>query len=332
VDALELSNEEMILAFLAEGEDDFVSGTALSDKLGLSRAAIWKHVEQLRHRGYRIEAQASRGYRLVEIPDRVTTLELAPLLATRDLGRTVHFFEKLGSTNATAFQLAIDGAPHGDVVIAEEQLEGRGRRGRIWNSPPGENLYLSIILRPDVAPPRAPEMTLVAAVALAETLRDSGVEAQIKWPNDVQVAERKVAGILTELSADIERVHFLILGVGVNLNVDPSSFPKEVAAIATSVKFERNEHVPRALFAAAFLTRLEAWVDEWTEFGFAPIRERWKALSSTIGREVLIRNETRELRGVAEDIDEGGALLLKVGDESVRVFAGDVEYARVRKL
>lgn len=331
MDSAELSNEEMILAFLAEGGDDYISGAVLSDKLGLSRTAVWKHVEQLRRLGYRIDAQAARGYRLLEVPDRVTALEVGPLLATRELGRTVHHYEALDSTNAKAFELAHEGGFHGELIVAEAQTAGRGRRGRSWASAPGKDLTFSVILRPDISPARAPELTLVAAVALAETLNESGVEARIKWPNDVQLGGKKVAGILTELSADVERVHFIVLGLGVNLNSRPAEYPPEVAAIATSVSAERRSHVHRALFLAGLLLKLEQWLDRWTEQGFAPVREAWRRLASTLGQEVLVRADQRELRGVAEDLDETGALLLRVGEKVERVLSGDVEQVRARK-
>jgi len=290
---LELSNEEMILGFLAEGGTDFISGATLSDKLGLSRTAVWKYVETLRGLGYVIEAQPARGYRLLEVPDRLTELEVLPLLATRDLGRTLHHFEAVGSTNAEAFSLAQDGALHGEAVIAETQTAGKGRRGRAWVSPPGKNLALSVVLRPELPPTRAPEVTLLAAVALAETLKDSGAQAEIKWPNDVQLGGKKVAGILTELSADTERVHFIVLGLGVNLNASEADFPDELKGVATSVMIARQQKVPRALFAAALLTRLEAWLDVWQDEGFGPVRSAWKAASSTLGREVLVHARPR---------------------------------------
>lgn len=327
----ELSNEEMILSFLAEGGSDFISGATLSDKLGLSRTAVWKHVESLRKLGYTIEAQPARGYRLLQVPDRLTPLEVSPLLSTRDLGRTLHHFEALPSTNVQAFELAQEGALHGEVVITEAQTAGKGRRGRAWVSPAGKNLAMSLILRPEISPTRAPELTLVAAVALAETLKEAGANAQIKWPNDVQLDGLKVAGILTELSADTERVHFIVLGIGVNLNAEASDFPPDVRELATSVALARKQQVPRALFTAALLTKLEQWLDTWQEQGFAPVRERWKALSSILGKEVLVRSDAKELRGVAEDIDESGALLLRVDGRIERVLAGDVEQVRPRK-
>ena len=321
----------MILSFLAESGEDYVSGSALSDKLGLSRTAVWKHVEQLRKLGYRIEAQASRGYRLLEVPDRLTGLEVGPLLSTRDLGRTLHHYESLESTNAKAFELAQEGGFHGEVIVTEHQTQGKGRRGRAWASPAGKNLAMSVILRPEIAPSRAPELTLVAAVALVETLKDSNVDARIKWPNDVQINGKKVAGILTELSADVERVHFVIVGVGVNLNSELADFPPEVAEQATSVSLNRPSPVHRALFMAALLGKLEDWFEIWSDQGFEPVRAAWKNASSMLGQEVLVRADAKELRGVAEDIDASGALLLRVGDTLERVLSGDVEQVRTRK-
>ncbi|WP_224241366.1 biotin--[acetyl-CoA-carboxylase] ligase [Hyalangium gracile] len=327
----EQTQEALILGFLADGGEDFTSGEALSSKLGLSRTAVWKHVEALRGKGYRIEAVPARGYRLVEVPDRLTPLELTPLLATHDLGHTIHFHETVGSTNELAFRLAHDGAEHGEVVVTEQQTAGKGRRGRAWVSPPGLNLYFSAILRPELPPQRAAELTLVAAVALTEVLRETGAEAFIKWPNDVQIEGRKVAGILTELSAEPERVHFVVLGVGVNLNAQEEHFPEELRATATSLALARGQRVPRALFAASLWNRLEEWLDLHVEMGFDAVRQRWKELSSTLGQDVLVRTDRREFRGLAEDIDTMGALLVRTEDGSVeRVLAGDVERLRPR--
>ena len=329
VETSEQTQEELILGFLADGGEDFTSGEALSSKLGLSRTAVWKHVEALRGKGYRIEAAPARGYRLVEVPDRLTQLELSPLLSTHDLGRAIHFHETVGSTNELAFRMAHDGAEHGEVVVAEQQTAGKGRRGRAWISPPGLNLYFSAILRPELPPQRAPELTLVAAVALTEVLREAGVDASIKWPNDVQIDGLKVAGILTELSAEPERVHFVVLGVGVNLNARSEHFPEELRSTATSLALVRGQRVPRALFAAALWNRLEEWLDLHLETGFGAVRQRWKELSSTLGQDVLVRTDRQEFQGLAEDIDTSGALLVRTEDGSVeRVLAGDVERLR----
>lgn len=327
------NNEELILGFLAEGGDDFTSGEALSDKLGLSRAAVWKYVEGLRHKGYRIDAHKARGYRLVEVPDRLTPLELSPLLSSRDLGRVIHFHEECRSTNELAFKLAQEGAAHGEVVIAETQTAGKGRRGRTWISAAGQNLTCSAILRPELPPHRAPELTLVAAVALCETLREAGAaEAKIKWPNDVQISGKKVAGILTELSAEADRVHFVIVGIGVNLNMARSALPDDLQALSTTVAEARGQRVPRALFTAALFQNFEDWLERHAETGFGPVREAWKDYSSTLGQDVLVKTDRTELRGVAQDIDESGALVIRTADGALeRILSGDVEQIRPRR-
>lgn len=324
------SNEELVLAFLAEAGDEYVSGEAISDKLGLSRAAVWKHVDALRARGYRIDAVPARGYRLVEIPDRLTPLELRPLLNTHDLGQVLHCYEEIGSTNDLAKELAEEGAAHGEVVIAERQTAGRGRRGRAWASPPHRNLYLSVILRPDLSPLRASEVTLVASVALCEAVRQAGVGAGIKWPNDLVIGGRKLAGILTEMAAEPDRVHWVVIGVGVNVNARPEDFPDDIREEATSLAIERGQPVPRALFTAAFLTRLEEWLDRHAAEGFGPSRQAWRALSDTLGREVVARVEGRDVVGLADDIDETGALLVRSGERLERVVAGDIHALRAR--
>jgi BirA family biotin operon repressor/biotin-[acetyl-CoA-carboxylase] ligase len=192
------------------------------------------------------------------------------------------------------------------------------------------SLACSVVLRPELPPQRAPELTLVAAVALAEALREAGApEASIKWPNDVQVGGRKVAGILTELSAEADRVHFVVLGMGVNLNLAEADFPEELRPVATSLMLARGSRVPRALFTAALLSRLEGWLERHADQGFGPVREAWKRLSSTVGQRVRVRTERGEWVGLAEDIDDVGALLVRVdGGKLERVLAGDVEQLR----
>lgn len=323
-------SEEIVLSFLAESGDEFVSGEAISDKLGLSRAAVWKHVNALRAQGYRIDALPARGYRLVEIPDRLRELELRPLLNTHELGTVLHWFEEVGSTNDVARQLAEEGAVHGEVVIAESQTAGRGRRGRPWVSPPRRNLYASIVLRPDLPPTRAPELTLVASVAMCQAIRQGGVQASIKWPNDVLSRGKKLAGILTEMGSDMDQVQWIVLGLGVNVNVASEEFPPELREVATSLAIERGESVPRALFAAALLTALEEWLEVHASEGFAPVREAWRAMSDTLGREVRVRIGDEEIVGMAEDIDDAGALLVRTGAGLRRVLSGDVEFVRPR--
>ena len=322
-------SEELVLAFLAEADDEVVSGEAISDKLGLTRAAVWKHVEALRGQGYRIDAVASRGYRLVAVPDRLRALELRPLLNTHDVGQVLHCHEELGSTNDEAKALAEADAGHGEVVVAERQTGGRGRRGRSWVSPARRNVAFSVILRPEALPPaRAPELTLVAAVAVCDALRHSGVHAGIKWPNDVLVGGRKIAGILTEMSAEADQVHWVVVGVGVNVNARREDFPEALRDQATSLLIEREHPSPRALFLAACLTSLEGWYDRHAEEGFDPIRQAWRERSVTLGQEVQVSTDGAPVVGRAEDIDETGALLVRTPEGLVRITSGDVAMLR----
>ncbi|HEY6101287.1 MAG TPA: biotin--[acetyl-CoA-carboxylase] ligase [Anaeromyxobacter sp.] len=322
------NSEELVLSFLAEAGDEFVSGEAISDKLGLTRAAVWKHVEALRAHGYRIDAFPARGYRLAEVPDRLTPLELRPLLNTHDVGQVLHWHEEVGSTNDLARELAEEGAEHGEVVIAESQTAGRGRRGRAWASPARKNLYFSVVLRPDLPPARAPELTLVASVAICDALRQAGVNAGIKWPNDLLASGRKIAGILTELAAEPDRVSWVVIGVGLNVNARLEDFPEELRGEATSVLVERGQPAPRALLAAACFTALEEWIDTHAEQGFGPVREAWKERSVTLGREVVVKADGREIAGTAEDLDEGGALLVRGPAGLERILSGDVALLR----
>jgi BirA family biotin operon repressor/biotin-[acetyl-CoA-carboxylase] ligase len=324
------NSEELVLAFLAEAGEQFVSGEAISDKLGLTRAAVWKHVEALRAHGYRIDAVPARGYRLAAVPDRLTPLELRPLLNTHDLGQTLEAHDELPSTSDRAKELADDGADHGTVVVAESQTAGRGRRGRVWASPARRNLYFSVVLRPDLPPSRAPEITLVASVAICDALRQAGVDAGIKWPNDVLASGKKIAGMLTELAAEPDRVQWVVLGVGVNVNARAEDFPEDLRAEATSILIERGHPAPRALFAAACFTALEEWLDRHAEDGFAAVREAWRERSVTLGREVTVKADGRQIVGTAEDIDESGALVVRTASGPERILVGDVTLLRPR--
>ncbi|WP_373049590.1 biotin--[acetyl-CoA-carboxylase] ligase [Vulgatibacter sp.] len=254
---------------------------------------------------------------------------LPSLLTTEALGRTLHVHESLGSTNDEALRLAREGAPHGTVVIAERQTAGRGRRGRSWASPAGRSLYLSVLLRPALPPQRAPEIVPVVAVAGAEALRAAGVEASIKWPNDLVAGARKIAGILTELSASMERIHFVVVGIGINVNLVEDDLPEELRPIATSVRTELGREVSRADLAADFLARFESWLGRHERGGFEPVRERYRALSSTLGTRVRLIEAESEIEGIAEDIDEAGALLLRRDDGVLeQARTGDVTSLR----
>ncbi len=327
----DVNQDAIVLGLLLECADDFVAGDVLCDKLDVPRAELLKRIDSLRARGYVIQTRGGVGYRLVEVPDQLGEAQIAPLLATGELGRRIHHYDELESTNDEAHRLADAGALHGEVVIAEAQTQGRGRRGRTWVAPRGKALTFSIVLRPAIPATRAPEITLVAAVAVAEAARELGApSARIKWPNDVECKGRKIAGLLTELRAEPDRVRHAILGVGFNLTLQTNDFPDELRAAATSLLLESGERIPRPVACARLLEHLEEWLSLHEAEGFLPVADRWRELSSTLGRKVRITGAGETVEGDAFDLANDGALLLRgEGGAIVRVVAGDVEHCTV---
>ena len=323
----DLRQDAIVLALLLECADDFVAGGVLCDKLDVPRAELLKRIDSLRARGYVIHTRGGLGYRLVEIPDQLGEAQIAPLLASGELGRKIHHFEELESTNDEAHRLAEAGALHGEVVVADFQTRGRGRRGRSWVAPRGKAVTFSVVLRPAIPPVRAPEITIAAAVAAAGAAREMGAaSARIKWPNDVECKGRKIAGLLTELRAEPDRVRHAVLGVGFNVSLQMHDFPEELRPVATSLLLETGERQPRPLVCARLLEHVEEWLSLHETEGFGPVADRWRELSSTLGRKVRITGAD-PIEGDAVDLAEDGALLVRTARGAlVRVLAGDVEH------
>ncbi|MBI2354634.1 MAG: biotin--[acetyl-CoA-carboxylase] ligase [Deltaproteobacteria bacterium] len=305
----------------------FVSGEEISRELGVSRTAVWKHISTLRETGYVIEAVPSRGYRLVLSPDILDRDEIAARLKTAIVGRRIVCLQETASTNADAFRLAEEGAAEGTVIIADSQSGGKGRLGRAWSSPPGVNLYCSVILRPSIRPYEAPQLTFISAVAAARAIeRATALKPQIKWPNDVLVGGRKVAGLLNEMSAETDAINFVILGLGVNLNMTAGQFPPDLRHPATSLFLETGRPVARQEFAAFMLNELDRLYAGFLAHGFTPVREEWQERCNAHGREVVVCDGGAEVaRGMFAGIDGDGALLLRRQDGMVeRILSGDV--------
>jgi BirA family biotin operon repressor/biotin-[acetyl-CoA-carboxylase] ligase len=326
-----------ILAALREHSESAISGEALSTRLGVSRAQVWKHVGSLRKRGYEIEGEPGGGYRLRGTPDRLYAEEVQLGLETRWLAQRIEHFEETASTNHVAFELGREGAPAGMTVIAEGQTAGRGRLGRRFFSPPHQNLYASILLRPSGSISDAPTLILAAAVAVAETVAEfigdeSAVE--IKWPNDVLIRRRKTSGILMESSAEGTHITFAVLGIGINLNVDREIFPDEFRSLATSLSSELGHPVDRIAFTRRLFENLERQLDRHTEGGFDAIRPRFEAFFRMRGAPVGVEQMGgRRVDGIAHGIAPDGALEVEItrgpgAGEIVRVMAGDVTLAK----
>jgi BirA family biotin operon repressor/biotin-[acetyl-CoA-carboxylase] ligase len=316
-----------ILSALRAAPDGGVSGSDLSQRLGISRAAIWARIEELRSLGYGIDASPHEGYRLVHVPDVLHADDLLSRLGkTRVLGRDIRVFQETTSTNDVMEKLARDGAKQGAVVFAESQSKGRGRLGRKWVSPAGKGLWLSVLLRPDLRPQEVTQLTIVGATALARSVREqTGIRPEIKWPNDLLIRGRKVAGILTELSAEVDHVKYVIIGIGIDVNQSSADFPMDLRKIATSLRIETGEPVNRAELATRLIRELDRDYARIQAGAFEEVADEWQELCGTLHRNVRIRIGDRVVEGVAESLDTDGALLLRTQHGRLeRVTGGDV--------
>ncbi|MFZ5595684.1 MAG: biotin--[acetyl-CoA-carboxylase] ligase [Bacillota bacterium] len=319
-------NKDEILCLLKDGSDKYISGGEICKKLGISRTAVWKHIRSLQEEGYGIDAVPSRGYRLVSVPDRLYPSEIAYGLNTEFTGKEIYYFDSVESTNREARKLAAEGVPGGTLVVAEEQTGGRGRLGRGWFSPKGLGIWCSLVIRPEIIPGEAPPVTMLTAVAVASAVEKvAGIKPGIKWPNDILVGGKKVCGILTEMSAEMERINFLIVGVGINVNIPEECFPEELKDIAASLHCFGKGPLSRLELLRQFLSDFELSYSIWMERGFGPVLEEWRRRCVTLHRRVRLYTVRETWEGLAEDVDQSGALLLRLPDGTVKPFvAGEV--------
>src|SRR4051812_2523141 len=283
--------DSQILTALRSAGQGSVSGADLSSRLGVTRAAIWARIEELRSLGYLIEASPHNGYRLREVPDVLHADDLLSLVGpNRVIGRDIRVFEQTTSTNDVAERLARDGVREGVVVFAETQTRGRGRLGRQWISPSRKGLWLSVLLRPALSPQAATQLTVAAATALVRAIGAvASLKVHIKWPNDIVIRGRKVAGVLTELSAELDRINHVVLGIGIDVNLTEKDFPAELRSIATSLKIESGTDVRRADLAAALLQELDKDYGLICRGKFPTVCDEWQEQCVTIGKRVKIR-------------------------------------------
>jgi BirA family biotin operon repressor/biotin-[acetyl-CoA-carboxylase] ligase len=320
-----MSTKDQLLLYLKEGKGDWVSGEALSNKIAVSRSAVWKHICKLREEGYVIESSPKKGYLLRKAPDLLLPNEIREGLETRVFGkRDIIYFTETDSTNTRAKDLAVRGAPEGTLVISERQTKGRGRKGRSWFSPSQGGIYISLILKPSISPSEAPKITLLTAVVVAEALRSlTGLSAIIKWPNDILIDGKKVAGILTEMSTEMDAIDHIVVGLG--LNVNTPDFPVDIRDKATSIFIETGKHFPRARFIHEYLKWYEEYYEIFKRIGFEPIIKRWKELTNIIGKRITVEMISKKYSGEVQDIDKDGVLILKDNTgKSHRIIFGDV--------
>lgn len=313
-----------ILALLRE-KDGYVSGQELCNRFSVSRTAVWKAINQLKESGYEIEAVPNKGYRLVGQQDVLNKNEIESRMNTKWAGRELYYYESTGSTNLDAKRLLEEGAPEGVLVVGGEQKQGRGRRGRSWQSPPGTNIYMTLGLRPEFQPDLAPMVTLLDAMAVAEAVEETcGLKTQIKWPNDVVIGGKKICGILTEMSAETGYIHYVVIGTGINVNI--REFPEDIRETATSLCIEKGETVLRAPIIAKTMEHFEDYYEKFAQtMDLSLLMEKYNARLVNRDASVKVLDPQNVFEGTARGIDEKGRLLVEKKDGSMEtVYAGEV--------
>ena len=320
---------EKILEVILDNEKEFISGEELSKKLGISRTAIWKHIRILRSQGYNIESVNKKGYRLVDEPtDLLNPQNIYRNLKTKFIGKNVLYFETIDSTNDYAKKIGNE-LRDGSVIISEEQTKGKGRLGRVWESKAGEGIWMSIILKPNIIPNKAPFITLIAGASIVKALNILGVDAKIKWPNDITINNKKLSGILTELSAEIERVNYIVVGIG--MNVKDTDFEEELKDKATSL-YKENYNVSRVDIVKEILCQFEKlYLDYIEKDDKKEVLDICRQYSAIINKEIyVIKNDQKELVDCI-GINEEGNLIIKNKDGKLEeIMSGEVSIRGVK--
>ncbi|MBC2693780.1 MAG: biotin--[acetyl-CoA-carboxylase] ligase [Desulfobacteraceae bacterium] len=326
-----MTTKDQLLLYLKKNQGNWVSGELISNNLAVSRSAIWKHIRKLKEEGYVIESAPKKGYLLSKDSDPISADEISEGLCTKIFEKkNIIYLKETDSTNTRAKELAAQGAPEGTLVIAEKQTKGRGRRGRSWFSQPGGGIYCSLILRPIMQPGETPRITLMTAVVLAETLISlMKLKLRIKWPNDILINGKKLAGILTEISTEMDAVNYIVVGLGMNVNTLFENFPREIKKSATSILIETGNRVHRIKLIQEYLKLYEQYYDMFKKNNFEPIMNRWRALADIIGKQIRVDVIGKTHIGKVIDVDNDGVLILKDDQGRLQtIFSGDVTLAR----
>lgn len=308
------STRNKLINLLAEksSKNEFISGQVLSEKLNISRSAIWKHMNELKKDGYIIEGISRKGYRIMMYPDKLSENTIKWGLNTNWLAHHIIHKESVESTQKLAHIAALDGAAHGTIVIADEQTDGKGRADRFFHSKKDEGIWMSIILRPNILPYEAPQITLLTATILAQVLDQyEGINPQIKWPNDILINNKKVSGILTEMQAEQDKVSYVIIGIGINVNQKLSSYPKDLQSKVTSLNIEKNEKNDKTKLIQNIIKSFEEKFDLYLKDGFPNVKTIWEQYGFRINEQLEIKTSNESWSGKFLGIAEDGALLAK---------------------
>lgn len=322
------STRKRLIELLMHHEDTYISGQVLSEKLSISRNAVWKHMNELKKDGYVIESVAKKGYRILRYPEKLSENTLAWGLETNWLGKNIVHKASLPSTQTLAHQLALEGAEHGTVVIADEQTQSRGRANRTWYSPQGKGIWMSMILRPRILPYLAPQLTLLTATVLAQVLKQvTGLAPLIKWPNDILLNKKKVAGILTEMQAEQDEIKYVIIGIGMNVNQTKADFADEIQSRATSLQLETKKAWQITPLVQAILAQFEQTFDQYISDGFSPIKKVWETYGFKINEKLQITSGSKTFEGIFIGIAEDGALLTKTAEDTIeRIYSAEISW------
>lgn len=318
--------KEKIIKALKDNKGEFISGQDLSDKLSVSRTSIWKHINSLKEEGYNIESISRKGHRLISSPDIINGDEIREYLNTKYIGRKILHFDSIDSTNIKAKEIAMSNNEEGIVIISEEQTKARGRLGRNWSSPKGKGIWMSIIVRPDINPLDASKITQITAATIYNAMNEMDIEVSIKWPNDIILNSKKVCGILTEMSAEIMQINYLVIGIGVNVNIESNEFPEEIFAKATSLKAELKREINRKELVGRILNNFEYFYEQMIIKG--TIKEALdicREKSILIGKKVRVIQKNQSVERIAVDLNEDGELLVKdEKGEITKLISGEV--------
>ena len=315
-----------IVEILKKAGDNFISGESIAGKLKVSRTAVWKHIQKLREVGYEILSSERNGYKLKDAPDLLLPSEIQIGLKTKIIGLEMEYKPSIDSTNQLAKKLAYHGAADGTIVVAEEQTGGKGRLDRKFFSPRGKGIWFSVILRPNLLPKDAPKCTLMAAVAVAEAMKRFNLKAEIKWPNDIMHDGRKLVGILTEMTGEIGKISYIVIGVGINVNIKRKEFPKDLRDVAASLSELTGDEISRVKLFRAVLEEFDKLYCKINKSGFDEILKLWRKYNITLGKNIRVisASDGKSFTGKAVDLNADGALIVETEDGFKSVYAGDV--------
>lgn len=325
--AIMSSTRGKLIDLLNNHSNNFISGEKLSEALNISRSAVWKHMNELKKDGYTIEGVPRLGYRIIDTPDKISENTIKWGLDTTWLGKTIIHKETTETTQKDAQMAAREGKPHGTIVIANAQTNGKGRMGHLWHSTKDKGIWMSILLRPKLVPQQAPTLTLLAATVLADVLaKNISEKVTIKWPNDILIGSKKVAGILTEMQAEQDQIQYVVMGIGLNVNQSLQEMPPDIKQIATSFQIETNHLWDINVLIQDILRTFEKSYTTFMDNGFTPIKQKWESFGYQMGREIRIKTIQESYDAIFSGIDEDGALLVTHEGKTKKLYSAEIDW------